>query len=734
MFRSSFNYHNRKNSSSHRSKRKSQRTFEALERRAMMAVVSGDFDNDGLADFVYGRADDAVAFDQGAGKIDVVYGSSAVQSERLRTLSQASPGIQGAVEAGDAFGRSLAVGDFNGDGFDDLAIGVPGEDVGSILGAGAVQIIFGSSNGLTHEGDELLDQNSAGIPGSAETDDNFGNSLAAADFNGDGYDDLAIGVALDDIGKLVGAGAVNIIYGSADGMKSSGNEIWDQDSSGIQGKAEALDGFGDTLTAGDFNGDGYADLAIGVWREDVGSIMDAGAVNILYGSKNGLSSSGNQIWDQDSSGVLGKAERFDEFGSDVQSGDFNGDGYDDLAISVWHEDGAAKDTGAVQILYGGRQGLTAGGNQLWDQDSFGVKGSAEAGDTFGNSLAAGDFNGDGRDDLAIGVPYEDIGKVRDAGAVNVLYGSGSGLTAKGNQMWDQASPGVDGSAEAIDLFGMVATGDLNGDGRDELLVHVYGEDVGSSTNLGGVNIINGSSEGLTGSGSTWWNKNRFEIDVNFQGNGLNINEQTELLLAAQRWSDVIVGDVPDGSIKGRGNVDDLVIDVVAGTIDGTPAGTNTLAQAGVDNFRKSGKLPTLGHITFDSADLPTMAANDLRDLAFHEIGHTLGMGSHWKEMGLISKKLFTGETATAVYNTTFDENAKGVPLSSLNNHWDEETFDNEIMTPDADTNELLSRITIAALADMGYEVDYSARDDYSPPKKRADLVAGNVFEFEPSAT
>jgi hypothetical protein len=110
------------------------------------------------------------------------------------------------------------------------------------------------------------------------------------------------------------------------------------------------------------------------------------------------------------------------------------------------------------------------------------------------------------------------------------------------------------------------------------------------------------------------------------------------------------------------------------------------------------------------------------------------MGSHWKEMGLISKKLFTGETATAVYNTTFDENAKGVPLSSLNNHWDEETFDNEIMTPDADTNELLSRITIAALADMGYEVDYSARDDYSPPKKRADLVAGNVFEFEPSAT
>ena len=80
---------------------------------------------------------------------------------------------------------------------------------------------------------------------------------------------------------------------------------------------------------------------------------------------------------------------------------------------------------------------------------------SEANDCFGYSLTAGDFNGDGRDDLAVGAPHEDTGasEIAGAGAVNILYGSAAGLTATGNQKWYQDSPGIGGTAEAGDLFG-----------------------------------------------------------------------------------------------------------------------------------------------------------------------------------------------------------------------------------------------------------------------------------------
>ena len=134
--------------------------------------------------------------------------------------------------------------------------------------------------------------------------------------------------------------------------------------------------------------------------------------------------------------------------------DFDGDGKDDLAIGAPGEDiGAIADAGAVNVLYGSGSGLTASGDQLWHQGVAGVMGGAEAGDLFGSSLACGDYDGDGKDDLAIGAPGEDVGALVDAGAVNVLYGSGSGLTATGDQLWHQDSAGILGGAEAGDLFG-----------------------------------------------------------------------------------------------------------------------------------------------------------------------------------------------------------------------------------------------------------------------------------------
>jgi hypothetical protein len=135
--------------------------------------------------------------------------------------------------------------------------------------------------------------------------------------------------------------------------------------------------------------------------------------------------------------------------------DFNGDCTADLAVGAVGEDNAV---GVVQVLYGSPGGITDAGNQLWSQNSPGIAGTAEADDSFGAALAAGDFNGDGPADLAVGAPGEE-GFV---GVVQVLYGSANRLTATGSQLWAQNSPGIADTAEAGDFFGgALAAGPLS---------------------------------------------------------------------------------------------------------------------------------------------------------------------------------------------------------------------------------------------------------------------------------
>jgi FG-GAP repeat len=270
------------------------------------------------------------------------------------------------------------------------------------------------------------------------------------DFNGDGRSDLAIGVPFEDFGAI-DDGGVNVIYGSAAGLAAAGNQFWSQNSFGIAGGAETGDRFGSTLAAGDFNGDGFADLAIGVPFEDIG-VTDAGGVNVIYGSAAGLAAAGNQFWSQDSFGIAGGAESGDRFGSELAAANFGNTSHGDLAIGVPFEDIGATDAGGVNVIYGSAAGLSAAGNQFWSQDSFGIAGGAETGDRFGSALAAADFGNTSHADLAIGVPFEDFGATDDGG-VNVIYGSAAGLSAAGNQFWSQDSVAIAGGAESGDRFG-----------------------------------------------------------------------------------------------------------------------------------------------------------------------------------------------------------------------------------------------------------------------------------------
>jgi FG-GAP repeat len=135
-----------------------------------------------------------------------------------------------------------------------------------------------------------------------------------ADFDNDGFADLAVGALAEAIGSIIVAGAVNVLYGTAAGLTGSGSQLFTQNSPGVGSAAEAFDLFGDALAAGDFDNDGFADLAIGVPGESVGSIVDAGAVNVLYGTAAGLTGSGSQTFTQNSPGVGSAAEEDDFFG------------------------------------------------------------------------------------------------------------------------------------------------------------------------------------------------------------------------------------------------------------------------------------------------------------------------------------------------------------------------------------------------------------------------------------
>jgi len=449
------------------------------------------------------------------GSNPVVYSGNGATYQVTTTVKStpARAAIAGLSESGDWLGEAVVAGNFDGSDTDDLAIGVPFEDVGSITNSGAVNVVYGSKSGLSGSNNQIWHQNSGGVQGAAESHDRFGTSLATGDFDGDGRDDLAVGVTGEDIGSTTDAGAVNVLYSSSTGLTATNNQVWHQNSTGVQYSSQAFDRFGASLATGDFDGDGRDDLAVGVTGEDIGIISNAGVVNVLYGSSTGLTATNNQVWHQNSAGVADSAEAGDQFGSALASGDFDGDGRDDLAIGAQFEDvGSKTAAGSVNVLYGSSAGLSSTGNQVWHQDSAGVRYTAEEYDYFGATLGVGDFNGDGKDDLAAGSIGEDVGSIKNAGVVNVLYGSNSGLTATNNQVWHQNSAGIAGTAEAYDRFGSsLAVGDFDGDGYDDLAIAVDSEDIGSTTNAGAVNVIYGSSSGLTSAGNQIWHQDSFGI-------------------------------------------------------------------------------------------------------------------------------------------------------------------------------------------------------------------------------
>ena len=464
------------------------------------ALATGDFDGDDYPDLAVGvqGANESGLYD--SGRVDIFEGNgSGLSSTAADSFIQGSGGVGESAEDSDFFGDTLAAGDFDGDGYDDLAIGSPFEDRRGKTDAGVVQTLYGTASGLSTSGDQVWDQDVSGVLGMVNPGERFGEALASGDFDGDGYDDLAIGAPEYNGSGATETGEVLILPGSSAGLTASGDQLCDQSNSSISGTAEADDHFGEALAAGEFDGDGYDDLAIGVPGESLSGLAEAGRVVVLYGSSGGLLASGSQGWHQNSSGVSGTAEADDRFGHAVTAGDFDGDGYDDLAIGAPFDSvGSIADSGYMTVLYGGSGGLSSSGSSGFSQSSSGIPGNAEEDDVFSASLAAGDFDGDGRDDLMVGAPQEGLSSFLWSGRAVEMSGTSSGLTGTGAVGWHQDTSGVLGENEDIQFFGWaLATADFDQDGYDDVAIGIPNDFYDATGDGGSVSVIFGSGSGLT---------------------------------------------------------------------------------------------------------------------------------------------------------------------------------------------------------------------------------------------
>ncbi len=401
--------------------------------------------------------------------------------------------------------------DFDGDGYEDLAIGAPTESVDGLTNAGAVHILFGTAAGLSAEGNRVITRSSPHVASRPREQDHFGIALATGDFDGDGRDDLAAsGPGYANSSFANKRGSVSVLYGSPRGLTGRGDQIWTQETPGIPGTGQHVDAFGWALTAGDFDADGYEDLAIGVPMDSESDHLFAGGVHVLHGSPDGLSTDRTQYWSQADPAIVGEADFHDHFGLSLAVGNLGYGPWDDLVVGVAGElrDGR----GAVAILFGSDHGLTADQDQLWSPDDPGVRGEGDSSDGFGRVVAVGDLGGGPQDDLAVASPHDgsrprfgEPGYVSWVGSVNVMFATKTGLTAAGDQRWTTASPGMPDTQDRGDRLGQtLLVDDLDGDGWSELLATAsYGRSVPTDPDLGPAHVVyvlTGTADGPTTAG------------------------------------------------------------------------------------------------------------------------------------------------------------------------------------------------------------------------------------------
>jgi len=549
---------------------------------ASAVAPAGDINGDGYGDLAVG-APGATNGQNGEGRVVVYYGGP------VGFPTELPPDTLESNQALAAFGASVApAGDVNGDGFDDLLIGAPKYANGQV-NEGRAYLFLGGSAGIastpqwTAEGD----QDSCSFAASVAT---------AGDVNGDGFDDIVVGAPLYDNGQT-NEGRAYVYLGSSAGLATSPARTLESNQVGAQLGASVS-------TAGDVNGDGYADLLVGAPLFDNGQI-DEGAAFLYLGSSAGTAASAS--WTAESNQASA------QLGASVSTaGDVNGDGYADVIVGAPLFDNGQIDEGRAFTYLGSSASLAT--TAAWTAESD------QAGARFGASVAAaGDVNGDGYGDVVVGAPLLD-GAVVDGGKAFLYVGSASGPATI--PAWSVSS-----FATSVQFgFSVSSAGDVNGDGYGDIIVGAVGYDVGG-VNAGAAFVYFGSATGPSTVAN--WSAQSNQATAQFGNSVASAGD-----VNGDGYDDVLIG----APLYTNGQNDEGAIFLYYGSSsglgpNGTPANADFVAEGNQSGSRLGVRVASAGDLNGDGfADIVAGAytfGGDLipRGRAYVYLGSASGPGA-----------------------------------------------------------------------------------------------------------
>ncbi len=417
---------------------------------------------------------------------------------------------------GSENGNGIAFGDVNGDGFDDMLIGAYVADprLPQATDTGVVYVVYGGAtipNTIVNLSYYSTLRRTTRVYGD-DPRDSAGYSVASGDVNGDGFDDILIGALFADrIGGATteyDAGKAYVIYGSAtrpgkviDLSKDAGTygETRIIGRSGLTSATESItytpgDLAGWSMGSGDINADGYDDVIIGARAADPGGLSDAGEVYVVYGGTD-IAGATIDLRDTPSTNgfvrILGtQAGGF--LGWSVASGDANGDGYDDLFLGAYSATVSSITKGITYVIYGSSSLSSLINLSSTSEPITQIYGNSKW-DHLGWSMGAGDVNADGYDDVIIGAVGVDNGAQASVGGAYVIYGKSSLDQTNTINLANTFSPAtatlIRGSTAADMVGWSAAGGDIDGDGRDDVILGVVGADGTAGGDTGGLIVV-----------------------------------------------------------------------------------------------------------------------------------------------------------------------------------------------------------------------------------------------------